>query len=154
MNQPWIYMCSPSRSTLPPPSPPAPSRSSQCTRSERLSHASNLGPQPLFHDLIGPLNINTRGGLTDQPNCKLSKQKSDSETFIQKKNLQCEKQMKMESLWFILVRGKGRGSFLCWEAPHLNGIHEGRSQTPSSSYCPILKAVIYSNFLMLMDRGF
>ena len=28
---------------LPPPSPPAPSRFSQCTRSERLSHASNLG---------------------------------------------------------------------------------------------------------------
>ena len=43
MKQPWVYMCSPSRSPLPPPSPPAPSRSSQCTRSERLSHASNLG---------------------------------------------------------------------------------------------------------------
>ena len=28
---------------LPPPSPPAPSRFSQCARSERLSHASNLG---------------------------------------------------------------------------------------------------------------
>ena len=41
MKQPWVYMCSPSFS--PPPSPPAPSRSSQCTRSERLSHASNLG---------------------------------------------------------------------------------------------------------------
>ena len=39
----FIYMCSPSRSPLPPPSPPDPSRSSQCTRSERLSHASNLG---------------------------------------------------------------------------------------------------------------
>ena len=43
MKQPWVYMCSPSRSPLPPPTPPAPSRSSQCTRSERLSHASNLG---------------------------------------------------------------------------------------------------------------
>ena len=42
MKQPWVYMCSPSRSPLPPPSPPAPSRSSQCTRSESLSHASNL----------------------------------------------------------------------------------------------------------------
>ena len=29
MNQPWVYMCSPSRSPLPPPSPPDPSRSSQ-----------------------------------------------------------------------------------------------------------------------------
>ena len=43
MNQPWIYMYSPSRSPLPPPSPPDPSGSSQCTRSEHLSHASNLG---------------------------------------------------------------------------------------------------------------
>ena len=33
----------PSWSPLPPPSPPAPSRSFQGTRSERLSHASNLG---------------------------------------------------------------------------------------------------------------
>ena len=43
MNQPWIYMCSPSRSPLPPPSPPDPSGSSQCTSPEHLSHASNLG---------------------------------------------------------------------------------------------------------------
>ena len=43
MNQPWIYMYSPSRSPLPPPSPPDPSGSSQCTRSEHLSYASNLG---------------------------------------------------------------------------------------------------------------
>ena len=43
MKQPRVYMCSPSQSPLPPPSPPAPSRFSQCTRSEHLSHASNLG---------------------------------------------------------------------------------------------------------------
>ena len=43
MNQPWIYMYSPSRSPLSPPSPPDPSGSSQCTRSEHLSRASNLG---------------------------------------------------------------------------------------------------------------
>ena len=43
MKQPWVYMCSPSWSPLPPPSPPVPSRFSQCTRSERLSHASNMG---------------------------------------------------------------------------------------------------------------
>ena len=41
MKQPRVYMCSPSQSPLPPPSPPAPSRFSQCTRSEHLSHASN-----------------------------------------------------------------------------------------------------------------
>ena len=43
MNQPWIYMCSPSRSPLPPPSPSHPSGSSQCTSPDHLSHASNLG---------------------------------------------------------------------------------------------------------------
>ena len=43
MNQPWIYMYSPSRSPLPPPSLPDPSGSSQCTRSEHLSHTSHLG---------------------------------------------------------------------------------------------------------------
>ena len=43
MKQPWVYMYSPSRSPLPLPSPPVPSRFSHCTRSECLSHASNLG---------------------------------------------------------------------------------------------------------------
>ena len=43
MNQPWIYMCSPSQSPLPPPSPSNPSGSSQCTSPEHLSRASNLG---------------------------------------------------------------------------------------------------------------
>ena len=43
MKQRWVSMCSPSQSPLPPPSPPIPSRFSQCTRSERLYHASNLG---------------------------------------------------------------------------------------------------------------
>ena len=40
MKQPRVYMCSPSQSPLPPPTPPAPSRFSQCTRSERLSHTA------------------------------------------------------------------------------------------------------------------
>ena len=43
MNQPWIYIYSPSQYPLPPPSPPDPSGSSQCTSPEHLSHASNLG---------------------------------------------------------------------------------------------------------------
>ena len=42
MNQPWIYMCSPSQFPLPPPSPSHPSGSSQCTI-QHPSHASNLG---------------------------------------------------------------------------------------------------------------
>ena len=37
MNQPWIYMCSPSRSPLPPPSPSHPSGSSQCTSPEHFN---------------------------------------------------------------------------------------------------------------------
>ena len=52
MNQPWIYMCSSSRSPLPPPSPPDPSGSSQCTRPEHLSHASNLGWRSVSHLII------------------------------------------------------------------------------------------------------
>ena len=39
----WISHGFTSRSPLPPPSPPDPSRSTQFTRSECLSHASNLG---------------------------------------------------------------------------------------------------------------
>ena len=34
MNLPWMYMCSPSRTPLPPSSPPHPSWSSQCTSPE------------------------------------------------------------------------------------------------------------------------
>ena len=36
MNQPWIYMYSPSRSPLPPPSLPSPSESAQVTRPELI----------------------------------------------------------------------------------------------------------------------
>ena len=42
----WIshrFTCSPSQFPVPPPSPSHPSRSSQCTSPEHLSHASNLG---------------------------------------------------------------------------------------------------------------
>ena len=49
MNQPWIYKYSPSRSPLSPPSLPDPSGSSQCTRSEHLSHASSLGWWSVSH---------------------------------------------------------------------------------------------------------
>ena len=52
MNQPWIYMYSPSRPPLPPPSPPNPSGSSQCTRPEHLSHASSLGWWSVSHLII------------------------------------------------------------------------------------------------------
>ena len=52
MNQPWIYMCSPSWSPLPSPSPSHPSVSSQCTSPEHLSHASNLGWRSVSHLII------------------------------------------------------------------------------------------------------
>ena len=42
MNQPWIYTCSSSWTSLPLPSPSPPTGSSQCTSPEYLSHASNL----------------------------------------------------------------------------------------------------------------
>ena len=35
MNPPWVYLCSPSWTPLPPPSPSHPSGSSQCTSPER-----------------------------------------------------------------------------------------------------------------------
>ena len=52
MNQPWIYMCSPSWSPLPPPSISHPFGSSQCTSPEHLSHASNLGWWSVSHLII------------------------------------------------------------------------------------------------------
>ena len=48
----WIYMYSPSRSPLPPPSPLDPSGSSQCTRPEHLPHASNLDWRSVSHLII------------------------------------------------------------------------------------------------------
>ena len=48
----WIYMYSPSPSPLPPPSPLDPSGSSQCTRPEHLSHASNLDWRSVSHLII------------------------------------------------------------------------------------------------------
>ena len=52
MNQLWIYMYSPSQSSLPPPSPSHPSGSSQCTSPEHLSHASNLGWRSVSHLIV------------------------------------------------------------------------------------------------------
>ena len=51
-NQPWFYMYSPSQSPLPPPSLPSPSGSSQCTRSEHLSHESNLKLEPIIQSEV------------------------------------------------------------------------------------------------------
>ena len=42
MNQPWVYMCSPSWTPLLPPSPSHPSGSSQCTSPEH--HVSRIEP--------------------------------------------------------------------------------------------------------------
>ena len=52
MNQPSIYMCSPSRTPLPPLSPSHPSGSSQCTSPEPLSHASHLDWRSVSHLII------------------------------------------------------------------------------------------------------
>ena len=67
MKQPWVYMCSPSRPPLPPPSPSAPPRFSQCTRSERLSHVSNLGLTCFLRNLYAgqEATVRTGYGTTD-----------------------------------------------------------------------------------------
>ena len=46
MNQPWIYMLSPSRTPLPPPSPSYPSGSSQCTSPEHPSEVFKRNQWP------------------------------------------------------------------------------------------------------------
>ena len=64
MNQPWIYMCSPSQSPLPPPSPPDPSGSFQCTSLEHLSHASNMVVLKFIWKGKGTRIANKVGGFT------------------------------------------------------------------------------------------
>ena len=69
MKQPWVYMCSPSRSPLPPPTPPAPSRSSQCTRSECYFICSSVhGHLGYFHVLatVSSVAINTEVQVSSQ----------------------------------------------------------------------------------------
>ena len=66
MNQPWVYMCSPSWNPLPPPSSSHPSRSSQCTSPEHPASciksglviyftSDNIHVSMLFSQIIPPL---------------------------------------------------------------------------------------------------
>ena len=66
MNQPWVYMCSPSWTPLPPPSPSHPSGSSQCTSPEHPVSCiepwlaicftyDNIHVSMLFSQVIPPL---------------------------------------------------------------------------------------------------
>ena len=50
LNPPWVYMCSPSWTPLPPPSPYHPSGSSQCTSPKH--HVSNLDGRFISYDII------------------------------------------------------------------------------------------------------
>ena len=52
MNQPWVYMCPPSRTHLPPPSPSHPSVSSQCTSPEHPVSCINLEWWTISHMVI------------------------------------------------------------------------------------------------------
>ena len=52
LNLPRVYMCSPSRTPLPPPSPSHSSGSSLCTSPKHLYHASNLDWQFVSHMLF------------------------------------------------------------------------------------------------------
>ena len=66
MNQPWVYLCSPSRTPLPPPSPSHPSGSSPCTSPEHPVSCiepgldvcftyDNIHVSMLFSQIIPPL---------------------------------------------------------------------------------------------------
>ena len=48
MNQPWVYMCSPSLTPFPPPSPSHPSGSFQCTSPEHPLSCIKPGPVICF----------------------------------------------------------------------------------------------------------
>ena len=52
MNQPWVYMCSPSWPSLPPPSPSHSSRSSQCTSPEHPVLCMKPGWWSISHMII------------------------------------------------------------------------------------------------------
>ena len=72
MNQPWIYMYSPSRSHLPPPSPPDSSGSSQCTKPlifrsfSKLDFTYMTWWQQWVKTLSLERNMNFSGTLQDQ----------------------------------------------------------------------------------------
>ena len=55
MNLPWVYLCSPSWSPLPPPSPSHPSGSSQCTSPEHL--VSCIEPGLAIHFLYDNIDV-------------------------------------------------------------------------------------------------
>ena len=52
MNPPWVYMCSPSWTPLPPPSPSHPLGLPSAPALSTLSHASNLDWQSVSHMII------------------------------------------------------------------------------------------------------
>ena len=52
MNQPWVYMCSPSWTPLPPPSPYHPSGHPKAPALSTLSHASNLDWWSISHMIM------------------------------------------------------------------------------------------------------
>ena len=73
MNQPWIYMCSPSQSPLPPPSPTHPSGSYQCTSLAGGLFTTVLPGKPLNHwTARGLLSLFSEDG-TQTRHCKTVK---------------------------------------------------------------------------------
>ena len=58
LNQPWVYVCSPSWTPLPPPSPSHPSGSSQCTSPEHS--VSCIKPGLVIHFIYGNLRVSVR----------------------------------------------------------------------------------------------
>ena len=86
MNQPWIYMCSPSRSPLLPPSPSHPSGSSQCStvsciqldtglipgQGTKIPHAAGqLSPRATTREACAPQWKNPRTGTHPHTGTKI-----------------------------------------------------------------------------------
>ena len=80
MNQPWVYMCSPSWTPLPPPSPGHPSGSSQCTSPEHPVSCiepglaiyftyDNIHVSMLFSQIIPPSPSPTESKVCSLPLC-------------------------------------------------------------------------------------
>ena len=99
MNQPWIYMYSPSRSPFPPPSPPNPSGSSQCIIQSEVSQKDKDQYSRLTH-IYG---IYKDGN--NNPICKTEKEtqmyRTDFWTLWEKARVGCFKRTALKHVYYL-----------------------------------------------------
>ena len=74
MNQPWVYMCSPSSMPQPPPSPSYPSGSSQCTSPEHP--VSCIEPGLVIYFTYGNIHVSMLFSQIFPPSPSPTKSKS------------------------------------------------------------------------------